>query len=307
MRNKYTAITGLDVQQNSIALVSLVHECASVRLVGAAYQALPPGVVEQGEWRDREVMQDVLRRGYAALGERGRAVVLSISNEAVITMELALLSFPFAHQSCAEIRDLVTRLSPWPLADTAAAWSSRAEGRALLAICRADVIQASRRCLRTIGLQLQHVEPECQSHWRLLCQLWRGPVINRSTVVLVIVQTDLLCISIFHHGGLRLSHSVVPNDMASTQPTANYVVEELQKTFDQIGTNGVTTRLIAVMGGLAEASLCDVLQNTFAAPVTLLSPLTGLLEMTKASSLSLADIEPRLGVALGSALWGYNG
>tara|TARA_B100000900_G_scaffold85489_1_gene69196 strand:- start:364 stop:651 length:288 start_codon:yes stop_codon:yes gene_type:complete len=95
--------------------------------------------------------------------------------------------------------------------------------------------------------------------------------------------------------------------MASTQPTASYVVEELQKTFDQIGTNGVTTRLIAVMGGLAEASLCDVLQNTFAAPVTLLSPLTGLLEMTKASSLSLADIEPRLGVALGSALWGYNG
>ena len=126
-------------------------------------------------------------------------------------------------------------------------------------------------------------------------------------MVLVIAQTDLLCISVFHHGGLRLSHSVVPNDMASTQPTANYVAEELQKTFDQIATNGVTTRLIAVMGGLAEASLCDVLQNTFAAPVTLLSPLTGLLEMTKASSLSLADIEPRLGVALGSALWGYNG
>ena len=54
MRKEYGVLVGLDVQPNSLNLVALVSDGKSLRLSGADHRILPAGVIEQGNWRNRE-------------------------------------------------------------------------------------------------------------------------------------------------------------------------------------------------------------------------------------------------------------
>ena len=72
MRKAYGVLVGLDVQPNSLNLVALVSDGKSLRLSGADHRILPAGVVEQGNWRNRELMCEVLR-GTWRLSEIGGA------------------------------------------------------------------------------------------------------------------------------------------------------------------------------------------------------------------------------------------
>lgn len=306
MRKKYSAITALDVQPNSLSLASLVLQRQSLHLTGAAYQVLPPGVIEHGKWRNQRHMCEALRQGCAALGAPVKTVVLSIATDAVITSELALPKLAFVHQQCAAVRDAVTRLSPWPLADTVADWWRYDSEAVLLAMCRAEVIDTARRCLLDIGLQLRHAEPECQSHWRLLEKLRREQMMDQAVVMLVNVQTDLLSMSIFRAGVLHFSHSVIYEPQQLALSRERLVLQEVQKGLQQTEFDAASGGLIAVTGGLADEALCIALRSAFSVTAILLSPLTSMLGITKGSRLAGGDIEPRLGVALGCGLWGFN-
>ena len=208
MRKEYGVLVGLDVQPNSLNLVALVSDGKSLHLSGADHRILPAGVVEQGNWRNRELMCEVLRQGCASLGASVKSVALSLSTDAVITSEFLFPSRAFVHQQCAEVSDAVKRLTPWTYSNTAADWWSYGDGRALLAMCRVDTINTARRCLLEVGLQLRHVEPECQSHWRLLDRLRREQSTEQSVLMLVNVQPDLLSMSVFCAGALHFSQSV---------------------------------------------------------------------------------------------------
>jgi Tfp pilus assembly PilM family ATPase len=306
MRKTYNAITGLDVQANSLSLVSLVLQGRSLRLSGAAYQILPAGVIESGNWRNPERMCEALQQGCAALGAPVKTVVLSVATDAVITSELMLPHSEFAHQQCAEVRAALQRLSPWPLADTVADWRRYDSERVLLAMCRAEVIDTARRCLLDIGVQLRHVEPECESHWRLLKKLQRMQKLDQSVAMLVIVQTGLLSLSIFCSGALHFSHSFRYDLQHLGLSRQRFVLQEVQKALQQTELDAASGGLIAVTGESADQQLCDALRSALAVTALLLSPLTSMLGITKESRLDAADIEPCLGVALGCGLWGFN-
>lgn len=306
MRKEYGVLVGLDVQPNSLNLVALVSDGKSLHLSGADHRILPAGVVEQGNWRNRELMCEVLRQGCAALGASVKSVALSLSTDAVITSEFLLPSRAFVHQQCAEVSDAVKRLTPWTYSNTAADWWSYGDGRALLAMCRVDTINTARRCLLEVGLQLRHVEPECQSHWRLLDRLRREQSTEQSVLMLVNVQPDLLSMSVFCAGALHFSQSVKSEYRRDASLRERFVLEEVQEALRQAELDTVADGLIAVTGVLADESLCAVLGSAFAVSVTLLSPLMSTLGITQESRLGCGDSEPCLGVALGCALWGFN-
>lgn len=306
MRQPDNIITAIDVQPNSLSLVSLVLQGRSLHLNGAASQVLPAGVIESGNWRNPEHMYKALRQGCAALGAPVKTVVLSIATDAVITSDLMLPKSLFAHQQCAAVRAAVRRLSPWPLAATVADWWRYDSERVLLAMCRSEVIENARRCLLDIGLQLQHVEPECQSHWRLMQRLQRQQMLEQSVAMLVIVHTDLLSMSIFCAGTLHFSHSVSYDLQHLGLSRQRLVLQEVQKALQQTELDGASEGLIVVTGEFANQSVCDALSGALAVTALLLSPLTGMLGITKASSLDGADLEPLLGVALGCGLWCFN-
>ena len=96
MRQPDNIITAIDVQPNSLSLVSLVLQGRSLHLNGAASQVLPAGVIESGNWRNPEHMYKALRQGCAALGAPVKTVVLSIATDAVITSDLMLPKSLFA-------------------------------------------------------------------------------------------------------------------------------------------------------------------------------------------------------------------
>ena len=82
MRQPDNIITAIDVQPNSLSLVSLVLQGRSLHLNGAASQVLPAGVIESGNWRNPEHMYKALRQGCAALGAPVK-IMLSIATDAV--------------------------------------------------------------------------------------------------------------------------------------------------------------------------------------------------------------------------------
>ena len=306
MRKTDNAITALDVQPNSLSLVSLVLQGRSLHLSGAAYQLLPAGVIESGNWCNPARMCEVLQQGCVALGTPVKKVVLSIATDAVITSELMLPRSVFVHQQCAEVRAAVKRLSPWPLADTVADWRRYDSERVLLAMCRAEVIDTARRCLLDMGVQLRHAEPECQSHWRLLKRLQRKQMLDQSVAMLVIVQTDVLSMSIFCAGVLHFSHSVSYDLQHLGLSRQLFVLQEVQKALQQTELDAASGGLIAVTGESADQPLCDALRSALAVTALLLSPLISMLGITKESRLDGANIESCLGVALGCGLWGFN-
>jgi Tfp pilus assembly PilM family ATPase len=294
------------VQSNSLNLVALVSDGKSLHLAGADHRMLPAGVIEQGHWRNRELMCEVLRQGCAALGASVQAVALSIATDAVITSELLLSRRAFVHQHCAEVSHAVKRLTPWTHSNTAADWWSYGDGRALLAMCRVDTIDTARRCLLEVGLQLRHVEPECQSHWRLLDRLQREQSTEQAVLMLVNVQPDLLSMSVFCAGALHFSQSVKPEYRRDAALRERFVLEAVQEALRQAELDTIADGFIAVTGVLADESLCAVLGSAFAISVTLISPLMSTLGITKDPRLGCEDSEPCLGVAVGCALWGFN-
>ena len=102
MRQPDNIITAIDVQPNSLSLVSLVLQGRSLHLNGAASQVLPAGVIESGNWRNPGHMYKALRQGCAALGAPVKTVVLSIATDAVITSDLMLPKSLFAPRSSRE-------------------------------------------------------------------------------------------------------------------------------------------------------------------------------------------------------------
>ena len=137
-------------------------------------------------------------------------------------------------------------------------------------MCRSEVIENARRCLLDIGLQLQHVEPECQSHWRLMQRLQRQQMLEQSVAMLVIVHRPteyehLLCWD-------ELQPQRQPDLQHLGLSRQRLVLQEVQKALQQTELDGASEGLIFVTGEFANQPVCDALSGALAVTALLLSP-----------------------------------
>jgi hypothetical protein len=241
------------------------------------------------------------------IGRSINSVVLSLADDSVVTAKLAVPQAPFAHQQDALIKAMAVEISPWPVAETVVDWGFGGDGEdgehrhVALAMCNAQLITNARRVLAQLSLRLVAVEPECQSHWRLLHRLAQQRNSAATTLTCVMAEPKRAGISTFLHGGLSASHNITP-EAAATVYTPQTVLQAVSAVLRQTERPLNSSHVVLLGGSLANADLCAAMRNQLECTVVALnSALHGAGLLTDSEPSVFATV-PDGAVALGCAL-----
>lgn len=81
---------GMDIDRGSIKAVQISRSGGNYTLQHAGYRKLPPGVIEDGEVADYEILVQELKEFWETHGFKGKKVVLGVANQRVVVRLLDL-------------------------------------------------------------------------------------------------------------------------------------------------------------------------------------------------------------------------
>ena len=300
-------IAGLSIQPYGVTMILLVEQSNTVKVGAIANHPLLAETIEQGVWRDLGAIQAAVGNCKEAIGRSINSVVLSLADDSVVTAKLAVPHAPFAHQQDALIKAMAAAISPWPIAETVVDWEFGGEGEdgehrhVALAMCNAQLIANARRVLAQLSLRLVAVEPECQSHWRLLHRLARQPNSAATTLTCVMAEPKRAGISTFLHGGLSASHNITP-EAAATVYTPQTVLQAVSAVLRQAEPPLNSSHVVLLGGSLANADLCAAVRSQLDCTVVALNSALHRAGLLVHSEPSVFATVPDGAVALGCAL-----
>lgn len=307
MTKRYSTIAGLNIQPHQVTLALLTKlpgKAGTARIAGVVQQPLATGVIAQGIWRDTGAIRSAIGRCRELLGRPNCRVVMCLADDAVVTARVPRPELSFDHQQQAALEAMVAQISPWSPEQSVMGWVSCTDGLISLAVCQAQGIQDAQRCLVRLNMRLLGVEPESQSLLRLLHRL--VPRLGSRPGIFVIAESARISVSLFVGDGLIGSHNLV-SSAGSPAYTQQTVLEEVTTALQQLPLSQPTKPALLLVGGLVDPALCQALGHQLDCEVTDLDAALDLEGLVYESASPGFAIESDGAVALGNALWRFDG
>lgn len=218
---------GMDIDRNAVKAVQISRSGGDYTLQHVGYRRLPPGVIEDGEVADYELLVEELKEFWATHGFKGKKVVLGVANQRVVIRILEMPRMDPEDLKSAvgfEAQDHI----PMPLEESVLDYQvlenqeeDQDVDRVMIVAAQRDMIGGFTAAIRDAGLRPVGVDVKALS---LMRSTLPGAFFDEGAVLLMDVSSEITSLVVSQGGAPSLTRFVLGG--------SNYFVRAIAEVAD---------------------------------------------------------------------------